>query len=78
VIAYFVSLLRHVAPAEMRFPISSAEAIVESIACLVRAHLIAGTAEELPDLTSDIAYLSLMPYVGLESARRWADGVTVR
>lgn len=73
VIAYFVGLLGEVAPGEMRHPISTDEAIVESIATVVRGHLIDGTASRLPDAAPDLIYLVLMPYLGHLEARRWGE-----
>jgi tRNA isopentenyl-2-thiomethyl-A-37 hydroxylase MiaE len=60
----------------MLFPISSEESLVESVALIVRAHLQARTAERLPELAPDLAYLLLMPYKGLEEARSWVERAT--
>jgi hypothetical protein len=73
VIGYFADLLGAVAPAERRFPISTDEGTVESIAMVVRGHLLAGTAEQLPALAPELIYLALMPYSGLAGARRWTE-----
>jgi hypothetical protein len=73
VIAYFAGLLDEVTPEEKRFPISSDEGIVESIATIVRGHLLAGTVEELPRAAPDLIYLALIPYAGLAGTRRWID-----
>jgi hypothetical protein len=80
VIAYFARLLGEATPAQMLFPICDEVSLVESIAVVVRAHLQAGTADRLPGLAPDLAYLSLMPYVGLDSAGQWANKIplTVR
>ncbi len=76
VIAYFAARLGDAAPAERRFPISTDVAIVESIATIVRGHLVEGTTSELPKVGPDLVYLSLMPYVGFAEARRWASSAT--
>jgi hypothetical protein len=78
VIAYFASRLASVAPAEHRRPVSNDEGVVEAIAALVRGHLQAGSAELLPAAAADFVYLALMPYLGLESARRWAEAAESR
>ena len=80
VITYFADLLKDATPAQMLFPICNEESLVESIAVVVRAHLQARTADKLPDLAPDLAYLSLMPYVGLASAGQWVEkeSLTVR
>jgi hypothetical protein len=71
VLGYFAGLLGAVAPAERRFPISTDEAIVESIATIVRGHLLGGTADQLPGIAPDLVYLALMPYLGLAETQRW-------
>jgi hypothetical protein len=73
VIGYFASLLVRVAPAERRFPISTDEGTIESIAIMVRGHLIAGTTEQLSELAPELIYLALMPYTGLAEARQWTE-----
>jgi hypothetical protein len=73
VITYFADLLTEVTPPQMLVPICDEESLIESIAVVVRAHLQARTAEQLPALAPDLAYLTLMPYVGLAGARRWAE-----
>jgi hypothetical protein len=76
VIGYFARLLADSTPDPMLFPISSEESLVESVALIVRAHLQARTAERLPELAPDLAYLLLMPYKGLEEARSWVERAT--
>jgi hypothetical protein len=65
VIDYFTEVLSSVAPEEARFPISTNRGIVESIASVVRGHLLAGTCKELPGTAHDLAYLTLMPFLGM-------------
>lgn len=77
VIVYFSQLLTQVAPVERRFPISTDRAVVESIAMMVRSHLLASSTDELPGLAPDMVYLALMPYTGLEGARREAERALV-
>jgi hypothetical protein len=71
-LAYFEERLKEVAPGEMLFPISSAAGIVETAAILIRGHLLAGTPEKLPALGPELVYLTLMPYLGLGGAKKWA------
>jgi hypothetical protein len=73
-VVYFAGLLRDVVEADRRFAISTEEAVVESIATVVRGHLQMGTAAELPGLAPDLVYLTLMPYLGITEAREWAAG----
>jgi hypothetical protein len=72
VLVYFAGLLRDVAGVERRFAISTEEAIVESIATMIRGHLQMGDVERLPERAPDLVYLTLMPYLGLVEASRWA------
>jgi hypothetical protein len=76
-ISYFAELLRQVVAVERRFAISNEEAIVESIAVIVRGHLPLGTAAALPDLAPDLIYVTLMPYLGIADAGRWASSSAV-
>jgi hypothetical protein len=71
-LAYFSERLELIAPFEMLFPISSAEGIVETAAILIRGLLLVGTTERLPELGPELVSLTLMPYLGLDGARRWA------
>jgi hypothetical protein len=71
VIDFFAALFDAAAPAERRFRVSTDAAIVESIAAIVRGHLLGGTPEQLPDTAPDLVYLALMPYLGLAETRRW-------
>jgi hypothetical protein len=73
VIDHFVDLLGEVASTQRRLPVPPDRAIVESIFAIVRGHLVAGTADRLPEVAPDAAYLALLPYLGLEATRRWAE-----
>jgi hypothetical protein len=72
VISYFAGLLREVVSVERRFAISTEEATVEAIATVIRGHLQVGGAGQLPERAPDLIYLTLMPYLGIAGARRWA------
>jgi hypothetical protein len=71
-LAYFAERLELIAPFEMLFPISSAEGIVETVAILIRGSLLTGRIERLPELGPELVSLTLMPYLGLDGARKWA------
>lgn len=75
VIAHFAELLGKVAPCEERFGVSTDRGVVESIATVIRAHVLAGTTDRLPEAAPDLVYLALMPYLGLAGTRRWANSV---
>lgn len=76
VIAYFTALLDDVTPDDRVVSLSRTDqGLIDSIAMVVRAHLIAGMAEQLPGLVPDLVYLTLMPYTGLVEARRWASAL---
>ena len=49
-ISYFAGLLREVVRVERRFTLSTEEALVESIATIIRGHLQLGTADQLPGM----------------------------
>lgn len=75
-IRHFSRLLSDVTPAEARYPISTDEGLIESIATAVRGHLVSNAAGDLPALTPELTYLALMPYTGMAGARRWAETST--
>lgn len=77
VIAHFAGLLSGLAPGERRAAISTDEAIVEAIALIVRGHLLAGTADQLPEAAPDLVYLALIPYLGLAETRGWAKALAL-
>lgn len=77
VITYFAERLGELAPAAKRAPISTDESIVEAIALIVRGHLLAGTAEQLPEAAPDLVYLALMPYLGLAQTRGWTNALAL-
>lgn len=77
VIAYFAERLGELAPSTKRAPISTDESVVESIALILRGHLIAGTADQLPKAVPDLVYLALMPYLGLAETRGWTNALAL-
>jgi hypothetical protein len=77
VIAYFTELLERATPSE-RLPASTDAGVVEGIATMVRGHLRAGRAAQLPALAPELVYMALLPYTGLAAAQRWADSLPTR
>ena len=73
IVAHFAAALAAVAPPRSRHSISTDEGVIEAIAAVIRGHLQAGAPERLPAIAPDLVYLALMPYVGLNDARRWAE-----
>jgi hypothetical protein len=76
VLSYFAGLLREVATVSPRFAISTEEAIVESIATMIRGHLQIGEVGRLPEQAPELVYLTLMPYLGLAEASRRAAALS--
>jgi len=72
----FAELLRAEAPTDKRLPVTTDEAVVDSIARLIGVHLRAGRQDELVKIGPDLAQLALLPYLGFDEARRWADSLT--
>jgi hypothetical protein len=73
VLAHFADLLGELTPPERPLPVSTDKSIVESIAAVVRGHLLAGTEDQLPEVAPDLVYLALLPYLGLEGTKRWVE-----
>jgi hypothetical protein len=78
VIAYFAKRYGEVAPSTNRALVSTDESIIEAIALIIRGHLLAGTAEQLPEASPDLVYLALLPYLGLAETRGWAQALTLQ
>jgi hypothetical protein len=73
VLSYFTELLGEIAPAEVRFAVSTDQGIVESVATIVRGNLLAGTEKQLPELAPELVYVALLRHTGFAEARRWAE-----
>lgn len=69
----FSAQLRECAPAGERLPSSSDEALVGSIAGVVSGYLHSGDTERLDEIAPHLVYMALLPYVGFDAARQWAD-----
>ncbi len=75
VIARFAGFLQSSIPAQSRLPLSTDEALVAGIVSLVRDHLRLGRQDRLAELRPDIVLLTLLPHLGFEGARDWANRV---
>lgn len=73
VLSYFTDLLEDLTPAETRFPVSTDQGIVDSVATIIRGHLLAGTEKQLPELAPELVYVALLRFTGLAGARHWAE-----
>jgi hypothetical protein len=62
VIAYFSKLLDDATPDGRPYGVSTDQAIVESLAGVVRAHVRSGTADRLPGMAPELVLLTLLPY----------------
>lgn len=73
VITRMAQLLRERAPADRRLSGSTDEALVGGVVGLVGDHLRIGKVERLTELCPDLVLLTLLPYLGFDEARRWAN-----
>lgn len=67
--------LQSKAPIGSRLPVSTDEALVAGMVGLVGDHLRIGRYERLSELRADLVLLALLPYLGFEDARKWANRV---
>ncbi len=72
-IARFTGLLQAVAPRDERLPGSTDAALVGGVVGLVGDHLRLGRADRLAELRPDLVLLVLLPYLGFDEAKSWAD-----
>ena len=72
-IAGFSARLSQVPPADLRPAASTDTAVVSSIASVVGDHVRSDRIERLDEVAPDLVCLALLPYVGFDEARRWAD-----
>lgn len=63
------------APPEQDLSVSTDQALVGGIATVVADHLRAGREAELIRVAPELVYLTLLPYVGFDEAKRWSDSV---
>lgn len=63
------------APVGTRLPPSTDEALVAGIVGLVGDHIRVGRLDRLAELRPELVLLTLLPYLGFDEAKRWADQV---
>lgn len=68
-------LLGAEAPSDRGAVASTEQALVGGIVTVVADHLRSGRANRLPELAPELVYLTLLPYLGFEEAKRWAESV---
>lgn len=75
VIGRLAGFLQAHAPIGSRLPVSTDEALVAGMVGLVGDHIRLGREERLAELRADLVLLTLLPYLGFEEARDWANQV---
>jgi hypothetical protein len=75
VIGRLAGFLQARAPIGSRLPVSTDETLVAGMVGLVGDHLRLGRFERLAELRADLVLLTLLPYLGFEAARDWANRV---
>ena len=78
VISYFARELGAGAPPTGPVAKPSDEALVAWIATVVRAHLLSGEVERLPEAAPDLVYMLLAPRLGFAEACRWTELAAAR
>ncbi len=73
VIGRLVGFIKVKAPSGTRLPASTDEALVAGIVGLVGDHIRIGRVDRLAELRPELVLLTLLPYLGFEEAKRWAD-----
>lgn len=73
VVGRLTGFLRTKAPASQRLPGSTDEALVAGMVGLVGDHLRLGRLDRLEELRPDLVLLTLLPYLGFDDARKWAN-----
>ena len=73
VIERLARLISRDAPQGSRLPGTTDEALVAGIVGLVGDHLRVGRLEALEALRPDLVLLALLPYLGFDAARAWAN-----
>src|SRR5690348_10365166 len=70
-----VGFLQAHAPIEKRLPGVPDEALVAGIVGVVGDHVRLGRVDRLEELRADLVLIALLPYLGFEEAREWANRV---
>ncbi len=72
-VEHFAELLRSVTPEDRRRPASTEMALVGGLATTIAHHLRSDTLAELLQTVPELVEFTLLPYLGHEEARRWAE-----
>ena len=72
-IGLLTGLLRDKAPLSKRLPGSTDEALVGGLVGIVGDHLRIGRLDRLENLRPELVLLTLLPYLGFDEARSWAN-----
>lgn len=72
-VEHFSDLLRSVTPEDRRRPASTELALVGGLATTIAHHLRSDTFPELLETVPELVEFTLLPYLGHEEARRWAE-----
>jgi hypothetical protein len=72
-VEHFAELLRSVTPEERRRPASTELALIGGLATSIAHHLRSDTLTELLETVPELVEFALLPYLGHEEARRWAE-----
>lgn len=70
---YFSERLRENAPPQRDHPGRREGQPLQAIAQIVEDHLRLGRSERLLEVAPDLVQLALLPYLGFEEAKRWAE-----
>lgn len=73
VVGRLVGFVQVRAPAERRLPGPADEALMAGMVGLVGDHIRLGRTERLVELRPELVLLTLLPYLGFEEAKGWAD-----
>jgi hypothetical protein len=74
-IEQFSDLLAAHVPADLDVVASTEQALVGGIVMVVADHLRSGRLDRLAQLAPELVYFTLLPYLGFDEAKRWADSV---
>jgi len=72
-IGRLAGFIRAGAPVDARLPASTDEALVAGMVGLVGDHVRTGRLDRLAELRPELVLLALLPYLGFEEARHWAN-----
>jgi|SRR5215204_973371 len=75
VVGRLAGFLRVKAPTDDRLPGATDETLVAGMVGLVGDHLRIGRLDRLEELRPELVLLTLLPYLGFDDAKQWADRV---